>query len=77
MIDAKHYLLEARLLRDKVESFDHYPFSLSVVRNFDALRFHPKVTFIIGDNGAGSQPCPKRSRLLMGLTLKVAPKTLT
>lgn len=52
-LEAKHYLLEARLLRDKVESFESYPFSLPVIRYFEALKFHPKVTFIIGENGSG------------------------
>ncbi len=52
-LDAEHYLLEVKLKRDKVASFDHYPFSLPVVRNLHALELHPKVTFIIGENGSG------------------------
>lgn len=42
-----------QLLRDKVNSFDHYPYSLPVIKNFENLEFHPKVTFIIGENGSG------------------------
>lgn len=52
-IDAEHYLLELRLKREKVPSFDEYPFSLPVVRHLHALQLHPKVTFIIGENGSG------------------------
>lgn len=52
-IDAKHYLLEIRLLRDKVSSFDVYPYSLPAIRNLDALALHPAVTFIVGENGTG------------------------
>jgi len=48
-----HYLLKMQLLRDKVESFDRYPYSLPVIKNFDSLEFHPKVTFIVGENGSG------------------------
>ena len=48
-----HYLLEMQLLRDKVESFDQYPYSLPVIKNFESLKFHPKVTFIVGENGSG------------------------
>lgn len=48
-----HYLLEMQLLRDKVESFDNYPYSLPVIKNFESLEFHPKVTFIVGENGSG------------------------
>lgn len=52
-LDADHYLLEVKLKRDKVPSFDQYPFSLSVVRHLNTLELHPKVTFIIGENGSG------------------------
>jgi len=52
-VDAEHYVLEARLLRDKVPSFDQYPFSLDVIRKLDAIEFHPKVTFLVGENGTG------------------------
>ena len=41
------------LLRDKVASFDVYPFSLPVVRTLDFIDLHPKVTFLIGENGSG------------------------
>ena len=52
-LDAKHYLLEVRLLRDKVPSFDQYPFSLPAVHGLDRIEFHPAVTFLVGENGAG------------------------
>jgi predicted ATPase len=52
-LDAEHYLLELKLKREKVPSFDQYPFSLPVVRHLHTLELHPKVTFIIGENGSG------------------------
>lgn len=52
-LEAEHYLLEVKLKRDQVPSFDQYPFSLPVVRNLHNLELHPKVTFIIGENGSG------------------------
>lgn len=52
-LESTHYLLSAKLLREKVPSFEEYPFNLEVVRNFESLEFHPKVTFIIGENGSG------------------------
>jgi predicted ATPase len=52
-IDASHYLLEVKLLRDKVPSFERYPFSIPAIRNLHSLEFHPAVTFIIGENGSG------------------------
>lgn len=52
-LDANHYLLSAKLLRDKIKNFNQYPFSLDVIRKLDNIEFHPKVTFIIGENGTG------------------------
>ncbi|MDR2849284.1 MAG: AAA family ATPase [Verrucomicrobiota bacterium] len=52
-LNAKHHLLEIELLREKVPSFETYPFSLPVVRNFHSLKPHPGVTFIVGENGSG------------------------
>jgi len=52
-LESEHYLLEVKLKRDRVPSFDQYPFSLPVVRNLHSLELHPKVTFIIGENGSG------------------------
>lgn len=47
------YLLDVVLERDRVPSFDEYPFKLDVVRNLTKLDLHPKVTFLIGENGSG------------------------
>ncbi len=52
-LDAPHYLLDVKLRRERVPSFDEYPFSLPVVRHFGTLTLHPKVTFLIGENGSG------------------------
>lgn len=52
-LESEHYLLEVKLKRDRVPSFDQYPFSLPVIRNLHSLELHPKVTFIIGENGSG------------------------
>jgi predicted ATPase len=47
------YVREVKLRRDKVESFDVYPFSLPVVRHLDTLELHAAVTFLVGENGSG------------------------
>src|SRR4051812_39987078 len=47
------YLRRITLLRDKVDSFERYPFSLPAIRTFDHLDLHPHVTFLIGENGSG------------------------
>jgi predicted ATPase len=50
---AEHYVLAVKLRRDKVSSFDEYPFSLPVIRHLDTLELHPAVTFLVGENGSG------------------------
>jgi predicted ATPase len=50
---AEHYVLEVKLRRDKISSFDEYPFSLPVVRHLQTLELHPAVTFLVGENGSG------------------------
>ena len=52
-IDAAHYVLEIKLRREKVPSFDFYPFSLAAIRQLGVLELHPAVTFIVGENGSG------------------------
>ncbi|WP_138756485.1 AAA family ATPase [Paenibacillus sinopodophylli] len=47
------YLRSIKLLRESVPSFDKYPFQLSAIRNLDELEFHPKVTYLVGENGMG------------------------
>lgn len=59
------YLLHLELRRDQVPSFERFPYSLPALLNLDRLSFHPKVTFLIGENGTG------KSTLLEGLALSV------
>lgn len=50
---SEQYIREVKLRRDRVPSFDRYPFSLPAVRNLQTLPLHPAVTFIVGENGSG------------------------
>ncbi len=52
-MDAEHYVMDVRLRRERVPSFDQYPFALPVLRDFTALELHPSVTFLVGENGSG------------------------
>ena len=47
------YLSAARLRREAVPSFERYPFSLPAVRGLETIRFHPSVTYFVGENGSG------------------------
>ena len=63
-IFAEHFVEKVILNRDKVPSFENYPFHLDAVRNLDSLLFHPKVTFFVGENGSG------KSTLLEAIAVK-------
>ncbi|WP_395661144.1 AAA family ATPase [Aestuariivirga sp.] len=51
--EARHYLLKAELLWDRVEDRATYPFSLPAISGLSEIAFHPKVTFLVGENGSG------------------------
>ncbi|PWW05183.1 putative ATPase [Paenibacillus cellulosilyticus] len=47
------FLRQVELDRQRIPSFDGYPFNLEVVKQLRTLSFHPKVTYLVGDNGMG------------------------
>jgi Predicted ATPase len=47
------YLRNVQLCRDKIGSFSRYPYSLPAIKDLSMIEFHPKVTFIVGENGTG------------------------
>ncbi|SMB87737.1 Predicted ATPase [Desulfonispora thiosulfatigenes DSM 11270] len=47
------YIRSVELQRDRISNFSEYPFCLSAVNNLFKLKFHPNVTFIVGENGTG------------------------
>jgi len=47
------YLRSIKLLRNKIDYFNQYPYCLPAFRELDILEFHPQVTFIVGENGTG------------------------
>jgi len=49
----KPYLIDVTLHREKISSFQKYPFSLPIVKHLHTLTFHPDVTFFVGENGSG------------------------
>ncbi|MEH7073807.1 AAA family ATPase [Neobacillus drentensis] len=47
------YLRSVVLKREDVPAFTQYPFNLPSIRSLDQLPIHPKVTYLIGENGMG------------------------
>lgn len=52
-IDSDLIVKKITLQRNKIESFDKYPFNIDVVKNFKELNFDSPVTFFVGENGVG------------------------
>ncbi|MBL0730732.1 AAA family ATPase [Piscinibacter sp. HJYY11] len=50
---SSQYVGRVTLRREKVESFDRYPFSLPAVRSLEQIEMHPRMTYFIGENGSG------------------------
>jgi predicted ATPase len=61
----RSFLNAVRLERDKIKNFDEYPFCVPAIRHLERLKFHPAVTFFIGENGSG------KSTLLEAIALKL------
>lgn len=63
---SEQYISRITLKRDKVESFEHYPFSLPAVAGLDHFELHPKMTFFVGENGSGKSTLLEAIAVSMG-----------
>lgn len=61
------FVREVQLRRERVPSFDQYPFVLPVLRDLTSLPLHPKVTFLIGENGSGKSTLIEGVAVAFGL----------
>lgn len=48
-----YFIREVQLNIKKIDSFSKYPYCLSVIKNLSTIKLHPKVTYIVGENGTG------------------------
>lgn len=46
----KNYIQSLRLKKEKIDSFEKYPYNLDVIKNLDKIYFHKNVTFLLGEN---------------------------
>lgn len=53
LLEFNQYLRSIELKREYIESFQQYPYCLPAIKDLESLKFHPKVTYIIGENGSG------------------------
>ncbi len=61
------YLLHLELLRDRITNADRFPYNLPAVRGLTTLPFHPKVTFLVGENGSGKSTIMEAIAVACGL----------
>jgi predicted ATPase len=66
-VNVNQYLRKVALRDDKIDSFDEYPYSLPAIKNFTTLTLHPKVTYIIGENGTGKSTILEAIAVAFGL----------
>jgi predicted ATPase len=66
MVISTQYISRITLLRDKVHSFERYPFCLPSVRSLEQIDLHPKVTFFVGENGSGKSTLLEAIAISMG-----------
>ncbi len=63
---AKPYLQRVSFKPDADLNFDNYPFSIPSVRELNGIEFHPDVTFLVGENGAGKSTVLEAIALALG-----------
>lgn len=63
---AARFLRSIRLERERVPSFDEYPFSIPAITALDDIALDPRVTFFVGDNGSGKSTLVEAIAVLAG-----------
>lgn len=66
MIATKPYLQSARFQPGAPIDWDAYPFNIPAVRDLELIDFHPDVTFLVGENGAGKSTVLEAIALALG-----------
>lgn len=66
-MNSKLIIKKIFLERDKIESFDKYPFNIDIVKNFYELNFESQVTFLVGENGIGKSTFIEAIAVALGL----------
>ncbi|MES3024813.1 MAG: AAA family ATPase [Pseudomonadota bacterium] len=67
-IAAKPYLQSVSIRADINPDFDSYPYTIAAVRELGKLTFHPDVTFLVGENGAGKSTVLEAIAVALGFS---------
>lgn len=60
------FVSRVTLQREKIDSFDRYPFSLPAIHSLDYIDLHPKITFLVGENGSGKSTLMEAIAVALG-----------
>jgi len=61
------FIQEIELVRNRVPSFNQYPFSIPSIRSLQQLALHSSVTFFVGENGTGKSTLLEAIAIAEGL----------
>lgn len=79
-MNLKAFLRSVMLVRERVADWSTYPFSIPAVRSLEAQRelpLHPKVTFLVGENGSGKSTIIEAIAVLAGLNAEGGTRNFT
>ena len=62
------FIKEVRLERERVPSFNEYPFNIPVIKQLKSILFSKPVSYFVGENGAGKSTLIEALAVSMGLS---------
>jgi predicted ATPase len=74
---AKPNVHTIRMRRERVDSWERYPFSIDAIRTFDTLKIRERVLFFVGENGSGKSTVIEALALAMGFGLEGGTRNMT
>jgi predicted ATPase len=67
-VDDVGFVSRVEVLSDRVTRRDEYPFSIPALTHLERLDLHPRVTYLVGDNGTGKSTILEAIALLAGFS---------
>lgn len=71
------YITHLELVHDRVPSPETFPYTLPAIRQLNVLPFHPKVTFLVGENGTGKSTLLEAVAVAHGLNAEGGSRNFT